>query len=437
MRTTSPRCLPGGSKRGRPVRGGLAALCLTAAVAGRVLGAEVQAPPAPTASPSPSPEASPAAPAPASPSMSPPEVRVVPYGLVFVNGFSNSGGTNNVDIPLFATPGAANVGSTARGTRLGIRMTGATVGSAKLSGLVEADFFGGFPAIGIGDSMGGVRLRVALARVDWTRTTLVAGQDWMVFAPLNPVSIACHGIPLMAASGNAWARLPQLRLERRAGALTAQAAVLAPSTGDFSSAFFAQPASGGMSRLPFFQARLTVSSKQWAGSGKPASIGISGHYGRSRTIVASTNFDRDSAAGALDWSVPLGHRVTVSGEAFAGENLAGFQAAVFQGLNPDPVPAAGPRPITTRGGWAQLGVAATDELTFYGTYGLDDPDDQDLVSSSKHDWRTKNESVALSFVHKASERFSWSVEARQARTTLLQSGRHGNVHVNVGASLAF
>jgi hypothetical protein len=371
----------------------------------------------------------------------PPEAKVTAYGLVFLNAYGNTDGTNNVDVPLFAVPGASNVGVTARGTRLGIRLTGASAGSARLGGVVEADFYGGFAAVGIGDNMGLVRLRLAAARLDWTHTSLVVGQDWMVFAPLNPTSLACTGIPLMATSGNPWSRLPQVRVERRAGAATVQAAALSPSTGDFSGTFLAQPASGGLARVPFLQGRVAFTAKDAFGSGKPAVAGVSGHWGRSRTVVGGADVDVDSAGGALDLSVPFGKRVTLAAEAFTGTNLAGFQAGVFQGLNPDPVAPTrpGPRGIGTAGGWAQVAVLppGISGVTVYAAVGFEDPDDGDLESVSRRDWRLRNRTGAVSFVHKVGDRFSWGIEARHAQTRLLQSGRRTNTHVNAAASLAF
>ncbi len=210
--------------------------------------------------------------------------KVVPYGILFFNGFSNSAATNNGDIPLWATAGPGSVSASARQSRFGFKIAGPSVAGAKVSGVAEADFFGGFPAIGIGENMGVVRLRLANARIDWEHTTLVVGQDWMVFAPASPISIACAGIPLMAAAGNPWARLPQVRVERRAGVLTLQGAVLAPSTGDFSSPFLYQPTSGAQSQWPFIQARAEVATRNAKGTGKPASLGISGHYGRARIV---------------------------------------------------------------------------------------------------------------------------------------------------------
>jgi len=397
-----------------------------------------------TTPPSPAPTPAPAATA---GSAAPESFKVTPYGIVFFNGFGNSGATNNADVPLWATGGPGSVSASGRQSRLGLRVTGVTAAGGKLSGVVESDFFGGFPAIGIGDNMGVVRLRLANARIDWQQTTLLVGQDWMVFAPGNPVSLACAGIPLEAASGNPWARLPQIRLERRFGATTLQGAVLAPSTGDFTSAFLYQPAAGALSEQPFLQARVSLASKKWRKTGKPAWLGISGHHGKAKILGTAGAADRDleSAAGAVDWSLPIVSRVSLAGEAFLGQNLAGFQAGVFQGVNPDfavtsPLGLAldGPRSIGTRGLWTQLSVTAKPEqLTFYGTHGIDDPDDADLVSIAKRDWRLRNRSFALSFIHRVTAPFSWGVEVRRAETRFLQAGSKKNTHVNLAATLTF
>jgi hypothetical protein len=190
-----------------------------------------------------------------------------------------------------------------RQTRLGLKLEGPTVLHAESRGQIEADFFGGFPAVGVGDNFGIVRLRLAFVRLDWQKTSVEAGQDWMVFASNNPVSIAAAAIPQMAAAGNPWARLPQIRVARRwaSGKVLWQGAALAPSTGDSPTAttspFFLQPTTGAASRVPFFQSRIAFNNANWMGT--------------KFQIVA---------------------RLTISGEAFFGRNLAGFQAGAFQGI---------------------------------------------------------------------------------------------------------
>jgi hypothetical protein len=378
---------------------------------------------------------------------------VQPYGSVYFNAFGNSGGSNNTDVPLFAAPGSGNVSASVRQTRLGVRADGPKLAGGKLSGVFEADFFGGFPAIGVGEDFGLVRLRLAYGRVDWEHFAVVAGQDWAVFSPSNPVSIAAAAIPQMTAAGNLWARLPQIRIEWHGGDRVkwlGQAAVLAPDTGDFppvaSSLFLLQPGAGARSRVPYFQARVAATRENWLGLGKAATLGASVHYGRGRTSATPGNLDLDSVGAALDWNFPVAPRLSLLGEAFYGRNLAGFQAAVFQGVNSDfavrsgmALVPAGARAIGTRGGWAQLGFAppGTEKLTFYGGYGLDDPRDADLISLTPHDWRLRNQAWAVSFLHKPLPQVSWGVEFRQLETQFLQSGRRTNNHVNLGLTVSF
>lgn len=381
-------------------------------------------------------------------------VRAVPYGTIYLNAFGNSGGSNNSDDPLFATPtNSGNTSISARQTRLGLKLEGPTVGHARTRGQLEADFFGGFPAVGIGENFGVVRLRLALLRLDWENTSLEAGQDWVIFAPNNPVSIAAAAIPQMAAAGNLWARIPQVRLEHRwaSGKILWQGAVLAPSTGDSPTAstspFLLQPTTGAASRVPFIESRIGFNGGNWFGTKKAGNIGLSAQYGRARVSTTPGNNMIDALGVAADWNFPIVARVTINGEAFFGRNLAGFQAGVFQGFNPDfayrrglTLVSGGPRAIGTRGGWTQVGLtppAFSDRLTIYGTYGLDDPRDGDLVSLTKRDWRLRNQAWAFSLIYKFSPQISGSIEYRRFDTLYLQSGRQTDNHINLGAAFSF
>jgi len=379
--------------------------------------------------------------------------RAVPYGTIYFNTFGNSSGTNNADVPLFAAAGAGNMSATARQTRLGLRLEGPELAGAKLTALVESDFFGGFPAIGVGETFGVVRLRLAYARLQWQRMGLQVGQDWTIFAPNNPVSIASAAIPQLVTAGNLWMRLPQVRIEHWGGKRVkwmAQAAVLMPGTGDFPtgtlSPFLLQPGAGARARLPYFQGRLSLSQENWLGLKTAATLGVSANYGRARITTPSADHESDTVGAALDWNLTLAPRLSLLGEAFFGRNLAGFQGSIFQGINPDfayrsggvLVP-GGPRAIGSRGGWAQLGFTppGADRLTLFAGYGLDDPRDQDLVSIPARDWRARNQAFTVSFLHKLSPQFSWGMEFRRFETRYTQSGRRSNNHVNLGVAVSF
>lgn len=380
--------------------------------------------------------------------------RVIPYGTIFFNAFGNSGGTNNADVPLVATPtGVSNAGASVRQTRLGLRVEGARVGDARLGAVIEADFFGGFPSVGIGENFGVVRLRLANAKLEWEKTSLTIGQDWMPFAPVNPTSLAAAAIPQMAAAGNVWARIPQVKIERRFGKnLTWQGAVLAPQTGDAptNSPFFLQPTSGASSSFPFFQSRVSFADRNWFFTKKAGSVGISGHYGRSKVITgASSNVEHDieSVGVALDWNFPLSERFSVAGEAFFGRNLGGFQAGVFQGYNNDfayrngsTLIAAGVRAIGTRGGWMQVGFTPAgfeNRLGLYGSAGVDDPRDADLVSRTPRDFRRQNFSFAFDAIYKFTPQFQIGGEFRRLQTLYLINGRRTANHFNLGAAYSF
>jgi hypothetical protein len=348
-----------------------------------------------------------AAPPPAEPA----SVKVTPYGSVYLNGFHNSDGSNNQDVPLWALGGKGDTGATARQSRFGFRVAVPSVFGAKTTAAQEADFFGGFPAIGTGENFGQLRLRLALVRFDWTKTSLVLGQDWMVFAPQNPSSLACAAIPLFAAAGN--------------------------------SAFLAQPNSGSLSEWPYLQGRLAWTAKDMAGSGKPGAVGLSGHYGQSRVIPpGAAAVDLRSTGGALDWSIPLGKHLLFAGEAFWGENLAGFQSGIFQGINPDAVPPPGgtaaPAGIATQGGWAQLVVTpGASKFSLLAAYGLDDPDDDDLRSVSSRNWRTRNQVASFALQYRASAHLSLGLDYRLLKTRFTQMPDQENQHLNLAAVLAF
>jgi hypothetical protein len=399
--------------------------------------------------------AQPPSPAPAAPSPAPasapkaaeaPALRITPYGIAYFNLFSNTDAVNNGDVPLFAAAsGPGHVGMTARQSRLGIRVTGAKAGKANVTAVVEGDFFGGYPTVGIGDNMGVFRLRLANARLDWTKGSLVVGQDWMIFAPVNPVSISSAGIPLFAAAGNPWSRLPQIRGEWKTKKVLLQGGLLAPQTGDFNSAFFYQPGSGALAETPFLQGRAALTLANFASSKKVATIGVSGHWGQSRVTTTAADRTFDSTGVAADWVLPLGAKITVQGEAFTGSNLGGFQAGIFQGLIADGALAGadgvirldGPRGIDTAGGWVQVIGAVTPAVTIHGAFGTDDPDDADVLTVTKRETRIENAAISFGFQHKASAQVTWGVEYRRIETKYLIAGDRDVHHLNVGFTFTF
>src|SRR3984893_13668114 len=271
------------------------------------------------------------------------KVPVTLYGTILLNSFFDTSLDNIEDIPLFASkkgsdpfPNDKSFAMTARQSRLVSVSPGPNVLGAKVSGQVEVDFFGGKAALGNGINMDLLRLRLARGRLDWTNFSLVAGQDWSVFAPLNPTSLASYAIPAMSASGNPWIRTPQIRGEMRHGLTDAaklqwQIAATDPDVGDYQTAQFLttrSPGIGERGRMPALDSRLDF---EHTVEGRDFAFGVSSHYGRGKDVgtIGSINVVRpvDSWGVALDWSLPFSKYFALTGEAYEGRALGIFSVA--------------------------------------------------------------------------------------------------------------
>src|SRR5262249_45459421 len=233
------------------------------------------------------------------------------------------------------------------------------------------------------------RVRLAYGRVDWEKNSLEAGQDWAVFSPLNPTSLASYAIPAFSTSGNLWNRMPQIRYEHRSGdksKFILTTALLDPDAGDSSG----NPASrviglGERGSLPAFEMRAGFTTPS---HGKETSAGVSGHYSRllgvpgnpTGTTVRSP-IDSYGVSGDANIWLSSGFRVT--GEAFHGRALGIFSGGIAQS---SVVILGRARGINSSGGWAELhGEAPTgykgslSKLSANGGYGIEDNRDQDLI----------------------------------------------------------
>jgi hypothetical protein len=292
---------------------------------------------------------------------------VTVYGTLLFNAFYDTALTNIQDIPLLAAKQGSDVlgndkslGMTARQSRFGLRYQGGQVAGAKLSGQVEMDFLGGKAAFGNGINMDLLRLRLAFGRLDWTNFALEAGQDWSVFAPLNPTSLASFAIPAMSGSGNPWIRSPQFRAELH-GSLTGenvallQVAATDPDVGDYQTAQFLSvrtPSIGERGRLPAFDSRLAFTNRS---TGRDLTFGLSAHYGRGKNAgaIGSVNFQRpvDSWGVAVDYSLPITRTFNLTGEAYEGRALGIFSVGTGESVLPIGTP--GEHGVESRGGWIQ------------------------------------------------------------------------------------
>jgi hypothetical protein len=400
-------------------------VCLTVALtpgAARVVSA--QEPPAqqPAAPPPSQAPATSAAPSPLAATVAPPSAAapapkvsftVKPYGLITVNAtYLIGNSSNNPDVPEWATVGASAFIFTARQTRLGVRGSWDAPPSKlhvqKVAGLIEADFFGGFLGEGIGYFFPVPRLRLATATVEWRTVRFSFGQDWSVLAPLNPDTALHVAVPGFTASGNLWARVPQLRVDgvvrfgRRGGeprwrfiwaaALVAEVQADALATAQNAFTGVRIPQGGENALAPAGQARVAIGHDLYD---KSLEIGVSGHLGNREIAFTGGRTGRLNGAVALDVTVPLPFRLSFKGEAYWGSGLDAFFGGIIQGIAFTTDPATGAiatvgNGISDGGGWAQLSWAALKWLTLYAGGGADKPKTADLIVANAATNRTLN-----------------------------------------------
>lgn len=307
--------------------------------------------------------------------------RVRLSGVAVFNLFSNFGTVNNVDLPAIAEetpPGQSHgsSGATFRQSQFGVSVMGPDWEGAHTRGDVQFDFAGGFPNAPNGQTFGLARLRTGTVRLDWTNTSLIAGQDAPLFSPLSPTSVATLATPALAYMGNLWTWVPQLRVEHKIA--LSESSNVSVSAGIFDSvtgqppsgAFYRGPQAGESSRQPGYGTRMAWTSKVF---GREMTLGAGGYYGRQ-----NWGFGRnvDSWAGTADWTIPLGSLFSVQGEFYRGRGLGGFGAAgdrsVVLSGSPD-VTTSRLRGLDVIGGWSQLKFQPQSKLEFNAGYGLDNP----------------------------------------------------------------
>jgi hypothetical protein len=310
-------------------------------------------------------------------------VEVKPYGFILVNvGINDVVGT---DIPVSAgiadTTTKTNFLITPRQTRFGLKMS-SELEDWDLAGGIELDFWGlkGSGANGLA-MQSAPRLRRAYLKMTRDNLTFLVGQEWSIFAPLSPASLAHVSIPGFSSCGNLWNRFPQIRFEHshdigENGSVLFQWAAIRPIGADAATATRTQGeafGAGEYSGLPFFQGRAS------ANFNSNVSIGLSGHYGQEDWAEAHSlviipfgpiGYHEDkttTAAGAVDFKAKAGI-FGLSGEWFMGSNLAMLfsNAHVYNEFDAatNTLKVKG---VEATGGWGQLSVKPQNTNLIFNT----------------------------------------------------------------------
>jgi hypothetical protein len=373
-------------------------------------------------------------------------------GIVLLNLFENRGTVDNLDFPEVAESQQANepnaspgaFGGTLRQSQIRLQAFGPDVAGARTSADVNLDFAGGFPDAPNGAWMGLVRLRTAIVRLDWTNTSIVAGQDRLFFAPLAPASLATLAIPELSYAGNLWAWTPQVRIEHRivlsdASSLSIQGGILDSLTGDVPPEQFDRyPSWGEQSGQPAYAARVSWSHRMF---GEDLTLGAGGYYGRQ-----NWGYDRnvDGWAGTLDATVPLGKRIELTGAFYRGRAVGGFGGGIGQSVllnGPFSDPATTFRGLDSMGGWAQMKFKIKSNFEINGALGIDNPFAGELRQYNANTIYpgsyTRNLSPLVNFIYQIRSDILFSTEYRYLNSSVLDSGSFSANHINLSLGYIF
>ena len=341
-------------------------------------------------------------------SMSKYPVRI--YGLLLANAYSNAGMVDDPDLPsaairTYAGTAHGSIGAGFRQSVLGITGTGPSLFGGRSSADISLDFFGGPTYNYYGSTNGSVRLRRADIALAWGRTAnpeasrdeLHFGVDSPLISPLNPHSFATIAESPLAWSGNLWAWAPQLRY---AHILSLSSAHGAPTL-ELEGGLWDPPAvavqedsatrvisAGEFSRRPGFMARASVhhGAQQHA-----AHLGIGG-YGDQQAFAMGQIIQM--WAMTADWELPIGNRVSVSGEAYRGVGLGGLGGGAYKDtLTGVDVKTGMERTLglNSVGGWAQVSTRLFQGVEVNMIYGQDGG-----YASDFHQLNMKNSAFYLS-----------------------------------------
>jgi len=373
-------------------------------------------------------------------------------GIVLMNLFENRGTTDNLDFPEIAQSRLANepnaspgaFAGTLRQSQIRLQAFGPDVAGARTSADVNLDFAGGLVDTQNGATMGVLRMRTGVVRLDWANTSIIAGQDRLFFAPLAPTSLASLAIPPLSYSGNLWAWAPQVRVEHRitlsdVSGLSIQGGILDNVTGDTPpDQYNRYPTWGEQSGLPAYAVRVSWTYRMF---GRDLTVGAGGFYGRQ-----DWGFSRgvDGWAATADLTLPLGKLFEFTGAFYRGRAVAGLGGGIGQSVllnGPFAKPATAFRGLDSMGGWAQLKFKVKSNFEINGAFGSDNPFAGELRQYNANTIYpgsyTRNLSPLVNFIYQIRSDILVSTEYRFLKSSVLDSGSYKATQVNLSLGYIF
>jgi hypothetical protein len=264
--------------------------------------------------------------------------------------------------------------TTAKETRLGMRINGPEDPLMKTSGRVEIDFYGS----GAEENKARIQMRHAYLQIDWPQDhfSILAGQTSDVISPLNPTTL---NYTVLWDVGNIGYRRPQLRLTKdflfEDDVDLKLEGAFVRTIGDDEINTHAGEDSG----FPTLESRVSLMFP-WFGY-KPTTVGFSGHWGQEEY----SSKDLNTWSMNLDVTQPVNKWFSVKGEAFTGENLDTYFGGIGQGVRNTGTTASPhyDKAIGSKGGWIAGAFGPWGKWRFNIGGGVDDVDSDDVITGSR------------------------------------------------------
>jgi hypothetical protein len=282
---------------------------------------------------------------------------------------------------------------TANQTRLGALVEGPQAKGWRTSGQVEMDFYGDM-GTGATENKPGVLVRHTFLKAEqpeWN-FSLLAGQTSDIISPLVAPTI---NYTVLWWQGNIGYRRPQIRLAK--GFTLADGVEFKLEGGPtrtitdrrFGYTGPVDPDSGADAGFPTTQGRASLTFPSL--NKKPATIGLSGHWGEEEQHLLSTNnavigdATFDSWSANVDARLPVTDWLLLQGEAFVGENLGAYLGGIGQGFD-----AVRTNSVAAKGGWVAATLGPWANWQFNLGAGIDTVDRDDVTVNAKAPPRSAN-----------------------------------------------
>jgi len=364
-------------------------------------------------------------------------------GLILFNAFANDGAVDSVDVPVIAeqkVDEASNgsLGASLRQTLLTLDVNGPRFWGAHSYANLQMDFFGDLSTNDYTSSAGSLRMRAASLQLAWPSANIHAGLERLLIAPSSPTSYATIGEPALAWSGNLWAWVPQLTVEKTfsagdSGQVSFAGALLdVPDPGPSANSYLRNATAGESSRYPGSEARIGYGwGTSQSGQTTPANtIAMSGYwsphsYGEYGSV--------DAWAGTFDWRFALPWRFSFTGSAYKGAVLGGLGGGAFKDVAAYSYQRGPGGPVVYRlvplrdeGGWAQLKFHPVTWFEANEAFGQDNDSAQQMryahvPVTDPYTGLARNQTFLTNVIFRPTNSFLLSLEYRKLRSWQLIS----------------